>query len=86
MDKLGKSFEVDTVKGKLLYNFINKSTLFYNGEFPAIEYFRNKGTNINLLEYNKIEDNECIDGIWSVKNAILEYLKKDLICLTEVMY
>ena len=42
--------------------------------------------NIYLLEYNKIEDNECIDGIWSVKNAILEYLKKDLICLTEVMY
>jgi len=62
LDKLGKSFEVDTVKGKLLYNFINKSNVDINNiiTLPSIalkifltKYYNNE---LALITSSKLED------------------------------
>ena len=76
LSKLGKSFEVDTLKSYFPYKFSTTENLFYKGITPNIIYYEN----ITLEEYNKIYSSN-----WSFKDETIKYLKNDLNSLYEIL-
>jgi hypothetical protein len=50
LTKLGKSFEVDTIKSVFPYEFSKQDNLFYVGKTPDIGYYNNMSND----EYNKL--------------------------------
>ena len=74
--KLGKSFEVDTLKSYFPYKFSTKDHLFYKGDTPNVIYYEN----ISLEEYNKLYSNN-----WSFKDETIKYLENDLNSLYEIL-
>lgn len=76
LSSLAKQFGIPTQKGYFPYNFVNKNTLNYIGVTPGIEEFKG----ISKEEYTKIYRQD-----WNLKEENLEYLKKDLLSLYEIM-
>jgi hypothetical protein len=48
-----KSFNCNTKKGKFPYSFVNKDNLFYIGDKPSQDHYKN----IQTLDYNNIPNN-----------------------------
>ena len=70
------SFGCDTQKGYFPYSFVNNNNLYYIGDKPSKEHFKN----ITDLEYQTIpKDN------WNLKKNTLLYLKSDLEGLLEAL-
>jgi len=76
LDSLCKSFNIINKKGFFPHNFINKDNLFYIGDTPPHNCFKNMPINI----YNSIKSEN-----WNLKYEALAYLKKDVLGLLEVM-
>jgi hypothetical protein len=53
--KLGKSFNVETLKSVFPYSFVNEYNLNYIGDVPSINFF-----NLSINDYNKYK-NEFIN-------------------------
>jgi len=53
LSRLGKNFEVETIKSIFPYKFANEDLLFYKGKTPTINFYEN----ISKEEYNKIYSN-----------------------------
>jgi hypothetical protein len=77
LKKLGKSFNVETLKGIFPYGLSN---INYNGEVPEFKYF-NK---INIDEYNKYKDS-FINKTWSFKVESKKYCELDCISLFQIL-
>jgi len=75
--KLGKSFNVETLKGIFPYGLSN---INYNGEVPEFKYFNN----INIDEYNKYKDS-FINKTWSFKVESKKYCELDCISLFQIL-
>lgn len=76
LDKVLKSFNCITQKGKFPYNFVNKNNLFYIGDKPTKEFYNN----ISDQDYNTI-----LDQNWNLEQETLKYLKSDVEGLLEVV-
>ena len=76
LKKLGKDFQVDTLKGVFPYKFSTQENLFYIGDTPSKFYYND----ISEEDYNiLIKDN------WDFKEESIKYLKDDLMCLYQVI-
>lgn len=76
LSKLGKDFNVNTMKGDFPYRFALESNLNYIGNTPSRDY------------YNEISDtqyNSLITKEWDFKQESTKYLNNDLMCLYEVI-
>jgi hypothetical protein len=69
-------YKVDTVKSYFPYDFTTKDTLFYVGQTPDINYYKD----IKIEDYMNLYKEE-----WSLKDECLSYLDKDLISLYQVL-
>lgn len=80
LDNLSKIFNTKFEKGLFPYKFVSEKTLNFIGEVPSFKYFDNitydKYLNfIDLYKYDK----------WDIKKETFNYLKKDLVCLFDVI-
>lgn len=75
--RLGKNFEVATIKSKFPYKFSTKSNLFYKGATPAINYYAN---DIKSDEYALLNIPH-----WSFYDETIKYLANDLQSLYEIL-
>lgn len=74
--KLGKDFDVPTLKSIFPYKFATADHLFYEGAMPTIDNYEN----ITKEEY----DNMFV-GYWSFYDETIKYLNNDLYSLHEVL-
>lgn len=84
LDKLGESFGIIHRKTKFPYSFITKENLFYEGNYPSINYFSNRGNSLSLEEYNKLKTSN--NNQFTRKKDTIEYLTNVLKCLAEIIY
>lgn len=76
LDKLTKEFNVEVIKGKFPHAFVNRNTLNYIGNKPDFHFY----DNLNINDYNTIPKFN-----WNLKLECLNYLRKDILGLFEVM-
>ena len=76
LNKLGRDFDVKTLKSVFPYKFATDSHLFYKGNTPDIEFYNDMSKEQYKLLYT---DN------WSFKDETIKYLNNDLDCLYEIM-
>jgi uncharacterized protein YprB with RNaseH-like and TPR domain len=77
--KLADSFDVEIHKGIFPYSFVNSSNLDYKGEVPDFKFYNEDSETKSLYELiDKTKE-------WSLKDEVIEYLKKDLISLHQIM-
>jgi hypothetical protein len=76
LSSLGKSYNVDVIKGTFPHSFVNDNSLFYLGTTPDISHYNG----ISKTEYNNIKSN-----VWDLKSECLKYLEKDLVSLYQIM-
>jgi hypothetical protein len=81
LEQLAKDYQVQTQKGIFPYTFVNKDNLNYIGHIPNIKYY----SGIEPIEYNNLVNNHPNKEQWSLKEETLNYLKKDLISLLEIL-
>lgn len=74
--KLGKDFEVSTIKTYFPYKFATRGNLFYKGVTPDINYYNN----ITMEQYANLHI-----SYWSFYDATLDYLSNDLNSLYEII-
>jgi DNA polymerase type B, organellar and viral len=82
LNKLCKSFKVETLKSVFPYLFVNENNFNYIGVVPDFKYFDNK---ITLEEYNEYKS-KFNDNNWNLKSEVIEYCCKDSIGLHEVIF
>jgi DNA polymerase family B len=82
LNKLCKSFKVETLKSVFPYLFVNENNFNYEGNVPDFKYFDNK---ITLDEYNEYKS-KFNDNNWNLKSEVIEYCCKDSIGLHEVIF
>jgi hypothetical protein len=73
---LSISFNLDVTKGYFPHKFVKRDTLYYIGNTPSIEYWKN----ISLDEYKNLYKKD-----WDLKGECLSYLEKDLVSLLNIM-
>lgn len=79
LDKLGKSF-LNEKKSYFPYDFINETSLSYEGIVPNIKYFND----IKLNEYE--EYSKAFKGKkWNLENETIKYCESDVILLYKVI-
>jgi DNA polymerase type B, organellar and viral len=78
--KLGKSFNVKTIKTIFPYRFINENDLNYNGSIPSINFFDNI-TNDEYLNYSA----EFKNKKWNLRLEAIKYCVNDCKSLFEVI-
>lgn len=76
LNRLGKNFEVNTLKSVFPYKFSTEDHLFYKGNTPDISYYEN----ISKEEYKNIYSEN-----WSFHDETIKYLHNDLMSLYEVL-
>jgi len=76
LDNLSISFDINHKKSIFPHRFVNRNTLFYNGETPDFHYFKN----MKLDFYNKMKSSN-----WDLKHESLKYLENDVKGLLEIM-
>lgn len=81
LSKLGKSFNVSTLKSKFPYRFINETDLNYCGEIPKLKYF----DNMNLKDFISYCKNYFTNNTWSLKNEAIKYCINDCKSLYEII-
>lgn len=80
LNKLCKSFKVETLKSVFPYLFVNENNLNYFGPVPDFKYFDNK---ITLEEYNKYKSE--FNNNWNLKDELIKYCIKDSVGLHQVI-
>ena len=73
---LSNSFGVSVSKGYFPHEFVNKDTLFYIGNTPCIDYWK---------DITKQEYDEAFKVDWNLKMECIDYLNRDLISLYQVL-
>lgn len=76
--KLALDFNCSVDKGYFPYTFVNKYNLGYKGETPHVKYF----TELSKIDYIKLFPEGYL---FDMRDECLNYLKKDLITLLEIM-
>ena len=76
LDSILKYFHCETQKGYFPYSFVNKDNLYYIGNKPSKEKFKN----ISDLDYNNIPEKN-----WDLRKESLKYLKSDIEGLLEAL-
>lgn len=76
LDKLGKDFEVDIVKGKFPYKYARKENFLYKGDTPNISYY----TNITEKDSEGFKSTS-----WYFKKESVNHLKDDLHSLYKIL-
>jgi len=66
LESILKSFKCSLQKGFFPYKFVNKDNLFYVGDKPSKDFYKE----IELSEYLKVPNNN-----WDLKKETLNYLK-----------
>lgn len=74
--KLGKDFDVPTLKSVFPYKFATADHLFYEGAKPSIDNYEN---------LSKEEYDTMFVGYWSFYDETIKYLNNDLYSLHEVL-
>jgi len=82
LSKLGKSFNVDTLKSIFPYFFVYESNLEYSGSIPNINYF---DENLTKNEYLKYYEN-FTDKLWNLKDETIKYCNIDCISLHQIIF
>lgn len=87
LEKLGKSFNVETIKGVFPYSFVNENNLNYKGPKPDINFFNDKVTKdvYNNLTNIPVITETYKDESWSMRDETILYLEKDLISLYQII-
>ena len=91
LSKLCKTFNCDVKKGIFPYGFVNSETLFYVGNKPNIDYY--KDVDVDDLEDNVVKNKLTIRNVydsiptidWSTEKETVKYLEKDLVSLFDIM-
>jgi alpha-N-acetylglucosamine transferase len=82
LDKALKAYGCTFNKGILPYLFYNHDTLNYIGKIPEFKYY----SNISIEDYNKLIDQfDSNNNLFDAKIECLQYLKKDVLGLLELM-
>lgn len=76
LSKLGKDFNVDTIKSIFPYKFATENHLFYTGHTPGIQFY----DDLSIEDYTNLYKEN-----WSFKDETLKYLKNDLNSLYEIL-
>lgn len=77
--KLGKAFNVDTVKGDFPHNFLNTGIdLDYQGVTPDYKYFNSD--ELELEDYNKLTSLS-----WNLRDEAIKYCIQDCVTLHQIM-
>lgn len=76
LERLGKDFNVETLKGIYPYSFSKKDNLFYVGETPDLCFYNN----VSEKDYYEMYSND-----WSYKHETLKYIESDLMSLYQVI-
>jgi DNA polymerase type B, organellar and viral len=79
LDVALKAFNCTVKKGKLPYKFYNSDTLHYIGKLPEYKYY----SDITELDYNKLLESQI--QLFDAKKECLDYLRKDVLGLLELM-
>lgn len=85
LDRLGKSFGVETPKGHFPYTFVNANNLNYIGDIPEFKFYEAGTERITIEIYNEIKNNMCSSSTWSIRVETISYLTKDLVCLHQIV-
>jgi len=80
LDRLSKAFNVDNPKGIFPFLFVNKDNLNYIGVVPRFEYFGDKISKDQYLEYSKQFTND-----WILKVEAIDYCILDCISLYQIL-
>ena len=75
--ELSLSFGVPITKGLFPHEFVSRDTLNYIGNTPSIDYW---GNGLTSDEFNKLYKED-----WNFKDECINYLKRDLISLYDIM-
>lgn len=81
LSDVGKSFGVTNNKSIFPHDFLRADTLNYIGPVPDINYFPE--ASISMIDYNNYKS-EC-NNVWNCKEELLQYLKRDVDVLYEIM-
>lgn len=73
---LGLDFYVSTLKSKFPYMFATQDNLFYTGEIPSFNYYKD----ITMEEYK-----DMVCGYWSFYDETIKYLNNDLHSVYEIL-
>jgi DNA polymerase family B len=79
LDKLGKNFQVDTLKGKFPHRFVTEVGLDYIGAMPEFKYF----DKLTLEEYDSLCNLHT--GDWFMKEEAIKYCINDCVTLYQVL-
>jgi len=79
LDKLCKSFQVESVKAIFPYLFVTKNNLNYEGKVPDIQHF----INIKNGKYNEYFDS--FNSNWNLKNEAIKYCNLDCVSLYQIL-
>ena len=77
LSKLGKSFDVATIKSDFPYLFATEDNLFYTGFMPKKQYYNES---LSDESYNAM-----FSRSWSFQDETIKYLKNDLESLFEII-
>lgn len=92
--KLVKDFDCVESKGYFPYDFVNINTLFYKGDVPSYNYFKDdisKQEYINVFKLNEMSESIKVPKIskkkiiYNLKLESIKYLKSDLFSLLELL-
>jgi hypothetical protein len=79
LDKLGKNFQVDSLKGKFPHRFVNDVGLDYIGTIPEFKYFDNTTSD----EYDILSSH--LSGSWNLRDEAIKYCINDCVTLYQVL-
>jgi hypothetical protein len=92
--KLVKDFDCVESKGYFPYDFLNINTLFYKGDVPSYNYFKEDMSTeeyINVFNLNEMSESINVPKIskkkiiYDLKSECIKYLKSDLFSLLELL-
>jgi hypothetical protein len=79
LDKLGKNFQVESLKGKFPHRFVNEVDIGYVGDMPDFKYF----DKLTLDEYDSLC--KLHSGDWNLKDEAIKYCINDCVTLYQVL-
>ena len=90
--KLVKDFDCVESKGFFPYDFVNINSLYYKGDVPSYNYFKDdmsKEEYINVFKLNEMSESIKVPKIskiiYDLKSECIKYLKSDLFSLLELL-